>query len=131
MMGTLLFQAVPASSKRSPCLGTTCNKVAIDGTLCGIVVGSCGMKAPFVSSRGALEENPAETRAVKCSTRGGHALYAWPSPSDLLPIVPDQMLRSTSTCVHGHNYKFLAVTWMHFGPTRLPLALARNIPYNF
>lgn len=62
--GTLLLQADPASSKLSPSLGAACNKVAIDGTLCGIVVGSCGMKAPFVSSIGALEKNPAETRAA-------------------------------------------------------------------
>lgn len=100
MKGILLLQAVPASSKCSPSLGAVCNKVAIDGTLCGIVVGSCRMKAPFVFSRGALEENPAETRAEKCSTRGGCALYTWPSPGDLPPILPDQMLRSTSMCLH-------------------------------
>lgn len=87
MMGTVLLQAVPASSKRSPSLGAVCNKVAIDGTLCRIVVGSCGMKAPFVSSRGAREENLAETREEKCTTRGGHAFYAWPLLGDPLPIV--------------------------------------------
>lgn len=119
-MGTLLLQAVPASSKHPPALRAT--RLALMAH-CVVLWWACAESRLPLSLREGLWRRILLRRAEKWSTRGAHALYAWPSLGDLLPIVLDQMLRSASMCVHGHNRKPSAVTWMPLGLTRLPLAL--------